>query len=103
MQKYRLVTAEAEAIQLNHKNWFKVRRFLGFSLVEDSMNFDAKTFSDVCGEAGPFLEIAICNHPEQTEDIDHRVVKHGDWIVKMPGGFLSFQPEVFKTLYVPVG
>ncbi len=96
MQYFRLRTSEVKAVQLNHANWDEIRELIGdshFKLVNG--------YHDKCGEEGPWIETKIFNrHIEAIEGpSSHFVAKHGDWIIKEPGGLYVISSKVFERIY----
>ena len=94
MGKYRKKPVVIEAFQFTWKNWSKMCNFLGKIISEDNPGRNVETFSDDCGEVGPYIELTI-----PTLEGDH-TAKHGDYVIKgIKGEFYPCKPDIFKATY----
>ena len=98
--RYRKKPVVVDAVQLNWANWQGMCDFLGdiISPNNPGRNADTFTFSDDCGEKGPYIELTI-----PTLEGDH-TAKHGDYIIKgVAGEFYPCKPEIFAATYEVIG
>lgn len=97
MPKFRKLPVEIEAVQLRWTNWStEVCNLLGDIISETNPGRSVQTFSDTCGEEGPYIELTI-----PTLEGDH-IARHGDWIIKgVAGEFYPCKPDIFAATYEP--
>ena len=94
--KYQKKPATIEAVQLTWQTWDEVCNLLDGVISEKNPSRMVETFSDGCGEEGPFMELTI---PKLDSDL---IVRHGDWIIKGANGWLwSCEPGIFEATYEP--
>lgn len=94
MGVYRKKPVQIEAVQLSWKTWNEVCEFLGPIINSDNPARSVDTFSDACGEKGPYIELTI-----PTLEGDH-TARHGDWIIKgVNGEFYPCKPDIFAKTY----
>ncbi len=94
MAQYRKKPVIVEAIQLRWTTWSELCEFLGAIISSISPARTTETYSDTCGEFGPFIELTI-----PTLEGDH-IARHGDYIVKgVHGEFYPVKPGIFKETY----
>lgn len=86
-----------EAVQLRWTNWNEICDLLGGVISEANPGRSVATFSDTCGESGPYIELSI---PTLEGDM---IARHGDWIIKgVSGEFYPCKPDIFQKTYEPV-
>lgn len=94
--KFRKKPVVIEAVQLRWTNWNELCDFMGGIISPDNPARSVETFSDSCGEVGPYIELTI-----PTLEGDH-TAKHGDWIIKgVKGEFYPCKPDIFAATYEP--
>ena len=95
MQQYRKRPVVVEALQLCWNTWDEMCDFLGGIVSVKNPARNVETFSDKCGERGPYwIELTI-----PTLEGDH-VARHGDWIIKgIQGEFYPCKPDIFEATY----
>ena len=92
--KYRKKPVVIEAIQLRWTTWNEICDFLGDIISEDNPGRNSDSYSDACGEEGPYIELTI-----PTLEGDH-IARHGDWIIKgISGEFYPCKPDIFEATY----
>lgn len=94
MKQYRKKPVVIEAVQLRWTTWNQMCEFLGPIISENNPGREVETYSDTCGESGPYIELTI-----PTLEGDH-IAKHGDWIIKgVKGEFYPCKPDIFAATY----
>ena len=94
MGLYRSKPVVIEAIQLQWTNWGEICAFLGGIVSPENPGRPVETYSDTCGEAGPYIELTI---PTLEGDM---IARHGDWIIKGTNGeFYPCKPDIFARKY----
>ena len=87
-------TALIDAVQLNWKNWSDVCDHMGGIISMANPARSVATYSDTCGEDGPYIEITI---PTKEGDM---IAQHGDFIAKgVEGEFWAIKPSIFRKSY----
>jgi hypothetical protein len=95
--KYRKKPVVIDAVQVRWSTWSELCDFLGDIITMGSPGRDALTFSDTCGEEGPYIELTI-----PTLEGDH-TARHGDYIIKgVNGEFYPCKPDIFAKTYEAV-
>ena len=94
MPLFRKKPVEIEAVQLNFRNWNAICDFLKDIISPSNPGRFTDTFSETCGESGPYIELTI-----PTLEGDH-TARHGDWIIKgLHGEFYPCKPDIFTKTY----
>jgi hypothetical protein len=94
MGLYRSLPVVIEAVQLRWTNWDEICEFLGSIISGENPGRHVETYSDTCGEGGPFIELTI---PTLEGEM---IARHGDWIVKgVNGEFYPVKPDIFVKKY----
>ena len=95
--KFRKKPVVIEAVQLRWSQWNEVCSHLGEIIGPDNPARNVDTFSNTCGEAGPYIELMI-----PTLEGAH-TARHGDWIIKgVHGEFYPCKPDIFEKTYEAV-
>lgn len=95
--KFRSKIVEIDAVQLRWTNWSDICDFLNGIVSPSNPGRNVETFSDTCGELGPYIELTI---PTLEGDM---VARHGDYIIKgTEGEFYPCKPSVFERKYEAV-
>lgn len=91
--RYRKKPVEVEAVQLCWKNWNEICSFLDV-VGPENPGRQVDTFSETCGEIGPYIELTI-----PTLEGDH-IARHGDFVIKgVKGEFYPCKPDIFRATY----
>lgn len=97
MPKFRKKPVVVEAVQLRWSQWHEVCVLLWSIISADNPRRNVSTYSDTCGEIGPYLELTV-----PTLEGEH-IARHGDWIiVGVKGEFYPCKPDIFAATYDPV-
>ncbi len=96
MPKFRKRPVEIEAVQLSWKTWGDVCAFVGSVISPENPARNVDTFTDTCGEVGPYIELTV-----RTIHGEEAIVRHGDWIIPEPqaGRFYPCKPDIFAATY----
>jgi len=97
MAKYRKKPVVIEAVQLRWTTWNEMCDLLGEIINPGNPARYVDTFSDTCGEVGPYVELTI-----PTLEGNH-LARHGDFIIKgVKGELYPCKPDIFAATYEPV-
>ena len=104
MARYRMKSAEFEAVQLRWTQWNEVCELLGDALTAENPDgaweIPAAEASDTCGEDGPnYIALNV-----RTTYGHVFTARHGDWLIpeKRAGRFIAVRPGLFASTYEPV-
>lgn len=93
--RFRKKPVEIEAVQLRWTNWSEICEFDIISPENPARSVE--TFSDTCGEVGPYIELDIPTLEGKM------TARHGDWIIKgVKGEFYPCKPDIFAATYEAV-